>query len=54
MTHLARGMSNRQIAETLVIAERTVTNHVEHIFNKLGFRARAQVAAWITQEQHPN
>jgi non-specific serine/threonine protein kinase len=48
---IARGMSNRQIAETLVIAERTVTNHVEHIFDKLGFRSRAQVATWITEQQ---
>jgi non-specific serine/threonine protein kinase len=48
---IARGMSNRQIAQTLVIAERTVTNHVEHIFTKLGFRSRAQVAAWITAQQ---
>jgi non-specific serine/threonine protein kinase len=48
---IARGLSNRQIAETLVIAERTVTNHVEHIFDKLGFRSRAQVASWITQQQ---
>jgi non-specific serine/threonine protein kinase len=49
---IARGLSNREIAETLVIAERTVTNHVEHIFDKLGFRSRAQVATWITQQQH--
>jgi non-specific serine/threonine protein kinase len=49
---IARGLSNRQIGETLVIAERTVTNHVEHIFDKLGFRSRAQVATWITRQQH--
>jgi predicted ATPase/DNA-binding CsgD family transcriptional regulator len=52
-TLIARGLSNRQIAEELVIAERTVTNHVEHIFDKLGFRSRAQVATWIT-EHHVN
>jgi non-specific serine/threonine protein kinase len=50
-TLIARGLSNRQIAEELVIAERTVTNHVEHIFDKLGFRSRAQVATWITEHQ---
>ncbi|MBV9132386.1 MAG: hypothetical protein JO318_06790 [Chloroflexi bacterium] len=49
---IARGFSNRQIAETLIIAERTVTNHVEHIFDKLGFRSRAQVATWITEQRH--
>jgi non-specific serine/threonine protein kinase len=48
---IARGLTNRQIADTLVIAERTVTNHVEHILNKLGFSSRSQVASWITQQQ---
>ncbi len=48
---IAHGLSNRQIAAELVIAERTVTNHVEHIFDKLGFRSRAQVATWITEHQ---
>jgi non-specific serine/threonine protein kinase len=48
---IARGQSNRQIAEELVIAERTVANHVENIFNKLGFRSRTQVATWITERQ---
>jgi non-specific serine/threonine protein kinase len=48
---IAGGLSNRQIAEELVISERTVSNHVEHIFAKLGFRSRAQVAAWITEHQ---
>jgi non-specific serine/threonine protein kinase len=50
---IARGSSNRQIAEELVIAERTVTNHIEHIFDKLGFRSRAQVAVWITEQSGP-
>jgi non-specific serine/threonine protein kinase len=43
---LARGLSNRQIAEALVIAEGTARNHVEHILAKLGLRSRWQVAEW--------
>ena len=43
---VTRGYTNRQVAETLVIAERTVDAHVEHIRNKLGFHSRAQIAAW--------
>jgi DNA-binding CsgD family transcriptional regulator len=50
-TLIARGLSNRQIADALVIAERTVTSHVEHIFKKLGFASRAQVAAWATEQR---
>jgi DNA-binding CsgD family transcriptional regulator/tetratricopeptide (TPR) repeat protein len=43
---LARGASNRQIADALVIAERTVEMHVSNILAKLQLTSRAQVAAW--------
>ena len=43
---VAQGRSNRQIAEELVITERTAESHVERIRARLGFRSRAQVAAW--------
>ncbi|WP_035931693.1 alpha/beta fold hydrolase [Knoellia aerolata] len=43
---VARGWSNRQISEELVISERTAESHVERIRDRLGFRSRAQVAAW--------
>jgi DNA-binding NarL/FixJ family response regulator len=43
---VAQGLSNRQIAERLVISERTAQNHVQHILNKLGFTSRSQIAAW--------
>jgi len=46
---LARGLTNRQIAQELVISEKTVGIHVEHILAKLGFRSRAQVAAWAAE-----
>jgi Bacterial regulatory proteins, luxR family len=39
-------MSNSQIAGKLVISVRTVETHVQHILDKLGFRTRAQIAAW--------
>jgi len=44
---VATGMTNRQIAGKLHLAERTVDAHVEHIMNKLGYHSRAQIAAWI-------
>jgi non-specific serine/threonine protein kinase len=43
---IAAGRSNKQIAAELVISQRTAENYVEHILAKLGFTARAQVAAW--------
>ena len=44
---VAQGLSNREIASRLVIAQRTAEGHVEHILVKLGFSSRAQIAAWI-------
>jgi DNA-binding NarL/FixJ family response regulator len=43
---VARGHSNRAIADELVIAERTVEGHVANILAKLGLEARTQIAAW--------
>ena len=43
---IARGLTNRQIAEALVIAEGTAAVHVNHILGKLECSSRAQVAAW--------
>jgi non-specific serine/threonine protein kinase len=46
---VARGRTNRQIAEQLFIAERTVDTHVEHIRDKLDVHSRAEIAAWVTE-----
>jgi len=43
---LARGYSNRRIAEALVITEGTAALHVQHILAKLGCSSRAEAAAW--------
>jgi DNA-binding NarL/FixJ family response regulator len=43
------GLSNRQIAESLVISERTVENHVSSILAKLGLDTRGQVGVWAVQ-----
>ncbi len=46
---IARGLTNKQIAEELVISERTAEGHVDHIRVKLGLHNRAEVAAWVIQ-----
>jgi len=41
---LARGLPNKEIAERLVISPKTVANHVEHIYSKIGASTRAAAA----------
>jgi DNA-binding NarL/FixJ family response regulator len=51
---IAQGRSNRQIAEALVITERTVASHVEQILNRLGFVSRTQIGVWASEHGlHP-
>jgi DNA-binding CsgD family transcriptional regulator len=49
---VAQGLSDREIAARLVISPRTAESHVEQILTRLGFRSRAQIAAW-TAAQRP-
>ena len=46
---VAKGMTDREIAAELVIAQRTAESHVQHILTKLGFRSRSQIAAWVVR-----
>jgi DNA-binding CsgD family transcriptional regulator len=48
---VAEGMSNRQIAERLVVSLRTVDGHVEQILARMGFTRRAQIAAWVAGQR---
>jgi non-specific serine/threonine protein kinase len=50
-TLITQGMSNKDIAATLVISQRTAESHVEHILTKLGFSSRAQIATWMAGQQ---
>ncbi|MCP9211066.1 ATP-binding protein [Streptomyces sp. NEAU-Y11] len=47
---VAQGLSNKEIAASLVIAQRTAEGHIEHILSKLGFTSRAQVAVWVAEQ----
>ena len=51
---LIRDMTNKEIAERLVLSERTIDNHVANIMNKLNLHHRAQIAAWVTERNRPS
>jgi DNA-binding NarL/FixJ family response regulator len=46
---IAQGLTNRQIAAELVITEGTTSNYVQRVMGRLGFHARAQIAAWVAE-----
>jgi non-specific serine/threonine protein kinase len=46
---IAEGATDRQIAQRLVVSERTVHAHVRNILSRLGLEGRVQVAAWAVQ-----
>ena len=48
---IARGASNRAIAEELFISPATAARHVANILGKLGFSSRSQVAAWAAADR---
>ncbi|HAY36750.1 MAG: response regulator transcription factor [Rhodothermales bacterium] len=43
---VGKGLTNPEIGDLLFISEGTVKNHVSHIYEKLGFRTRAEAVAW--------
>ncbi|MCU1691881.1 MAG: DNA-binding response regulator [Frankiales bacterium] len=47
---LAKGLSNQEIADCLLISERTARTHVSHVLMKLGFSSRLLAALWALRE----
>ncbi len=46
---VALGKTNREIADQLVLGERTIESHVGNVLSKLGFVSRAQIAVWAVE-----
>ena len=46
---IARGYTNKQIADTLIVTEKTARNHVSHILEKLGLARRSEAAAFAVE-----
>ena len=49
LAQMARGLTNREIADELVVGERTVETHASNILSKLGLASRREVARWVAE-----
>lgn len=47
---IGQGLSNRQIAQELFLAEKTIKNYVSSLLAKLGFKSRTQAAVFVTAD----
>jgi DNA-binding CsgD family transcriptional regulator len=47
---VARGLTNQEIADELVVSIKTIEAHVTRILSKLGFSSRVQIAAWAVDK----
>lgn len=50
---IADGLTNRQISESLGLAEKTVKNYVSSLLSKLGMESRTQAAIFQVEHRHP-
>lgn len=47
--YVARGMSNREIAEVMGVSQRTVESHVSNMLSKTGLHNRTELARWALE-----
>jgi two-component system response regulator DevR len=52
LDHIADGLTNRQIAQQLHLAEKTVKNYVSNLLAKMGLESRTQAAVVIARFEH--
>jgi two-component system response regulator DevR len=53
LTHITTGLTNREIAAKLGLAEKTVKNYVSSVLSKLGLEGRVQAAVYAAGRQQP-
>lgn len=51
LTLVARGYTNKQIADALTVTEKTARNHVSHILEKLGLSRRSEAAVFAVENK---
>jgi DNA-binding NarL/FixJ family response regulator len=49
VSHIADGLTNKQIAEEMFLAEKTVKNYVSNLLAKMGMSRRSEAAAYVAR-----
>ena len=49
VNHIANGLTNREIAEEMFLAEKTVKNYVSNLLSKMGMTRRSEAAAYVAR-----
>lgn len=53
LDHVAQGLTNRQIADAMSLAEKTVKNYITSVLSKLGMERRTQAAVYVATHKPP-
>lgn len=53
LSHIAEGLTNRQIGESMSLAEKTVKNYVTSVLAKMGMERRTQAAVYLASQARP-
>ena len=51
LRQMTRGLTNKQIAQTMTISYETVKEHVQHVLRKIGLTDRTQAAVWAVRNE---
>ena len=51
LRQMTRGLTNKQIAQTMSISYETVKEHVQHVLRKIGLTDRTQAAVWAVRNR---
>lgn len=54
LKYVVKGMTNREIAKTLVVTHHTIKAHVASIIRKMGLRNRVEITATVIENGVPN